>query len=94
MENNMDTVIMKNGWTYKALAPLPEIWEGKYGKWYSRCPTCQASRSHKSRGLAVDKGNDLCRKCRIERGNDYWAMLRLTRQEKHAEAKQAREDEL
>src|ERR1035441_1528038 len=67
MENNMDTVIMNSGWIYRP-APLPEIWECKYGKWYSRCPICQSSRSHKSRVLAIDKGHDPCRKCKIERG--------------------------
>ena len=90
----MNTVIMNSGWTYKPTAPLPTIWEGKYGKYYTRCPTCHRSRSHKSRGLAIDKGHFLCRKCRIERGSDYWAILRLTKQEAHAKAKQALEDEL
>jgi hypothetical protein len=83
-----------NGWTYKPLAVVPEIWEGKYGKYYTRCPICRTSRSHKTRGLAIDKGNNLCRRCRIERGSDYWAMLRLTRQEKNAKAKQSLEDEI
>ena len=89
----MDTITRNNGWIYKP-SPLPEIWQGKYSKWYSRCPTCQSSRSHKSRGLAIDKGNDLCRKCKVERGNDYWAMLRLIRQEEVKDAKQAREDDI
>jgi hypothetical protein len=82
-----------SGWVFKPQAPLPTIWQGKYSKWYSRCPTCQSSRSHKTRGLAIDKGNDLCRRCRIERGSDYWAMLRLTKQEAHAKAMRAIEDE-
>jgi hypothetical protein len=87
----MDTMTRSTGWIYKP-APMPIIWQGKYAKWYSRCPVCQASRSHKTRGLAIDKGNDLCRKWQIERGNDYWAMLRLIRQENAKHAKMAMED--
>jgi hypothetical protein len=88
----MDTMTHSTCWIYKP-APMPNIWQGKHSKWYSSCPVCHSSRSHRTRGLAIDKGNDLCRKCRIERGSDYWAMLRLIRQEKAAEAKQAMEDE-
>jgi hypothetical protein len=80
-------------WPYKpAIQPPPNIWQGKCGEWYSRCPICQASRSHKTKGIAIDKANNLCRKCRIERGSDYWAMLRLLRQENAREANYAMED--
>ena len=67
----------------------PEIWESKCGKWHSRCPTCHRRRNHRTRDLAMDKGKNVCRKCRIKRGTDYWAILRLIRQKRHATAEQA-----
>jgi hypothetical protein len=100
-----DTQWSKDVWPYKAQLEAKKakgqlavengsIWQGKYGEWHSRCPRCTMSKSHKSLLLAVDKQNVPCRSCRIETGTNYWAMLRLLRQETIKQAKQAMEEEI